>query len=257
MEKPYKSIVRFFYASLCAQKHPHLHTLYYNTEVTEIISISPRIKRFFIRFPHDVHYKSGQFVIIDFGKLPHPYATRSYSIADVCNGPVIELCVSLKEDGAATPILFHQKIGDVLRVSEPQGRFVLPETIEHKSIAFICTGTGVAPFRAMIKDLLLFRNFRNPVHLYFGCRTQAEILYREEFEALQSEHPNFIYTPVLSRENWEGAEGYVHAHYEKAFSEKPDALFYLCGWKDMLKETRENLKSYGYTRSEIRIEFYD
>lgn len=203
-------------------------------------------------------FLAGQFVIIDFGNLQHQFSTRSYSIADTFSGPIIELCVVLKEDGAATPKLFNQNIGETLRVSNPQGRFVLPDTIEEQTqFGFICTGTGIAPFRAMIKDLLINRKVSNTIHLFFGCRTQEDILYRSEFEQLQTEFPNFTYTPVLSRENWDGAKGYVHSHYSSVFESKPTALVYLCGWTEMIKQTRDQLKSYGYSRAEIKVEFYD
>jgi CDP-4-dehydro-6-deoxyglucose reductase len=226
-------------------------------EIINIIEINTMVKRFFLKFPHDITFQSGQFVIIDFGKLNHTYSTRSYSIADFSQGNILELCVSLKENGAATPLLFRNKIGDQLKVSIPQGRFVLPDFINTESIGFICTGTGVAPFRAMIKDLLEFRKFTGKVYLFFGGRTQIDILYREEFEELQNKYSNFHYTPVLSRETWNGANGYVHKHYECIFKDKPNAIIYLCGWTDMIKETRDQLKSFGYTRSEIKVEFYD
>lgn len=235
-----------------------LHTEFYNVEICEIIELTPKMKRFFLRYPHDVHFQSGQFVIIDFGDLQHQFSTRSYSIADISNGPILELCVVLKEDGAATPLLFNCKVGDILKASSPQGRFVLPDDLyPNKDLCFICTGTGVAPFRAMIKDLLLFRKFTGNIYLYFGCRTQEDILYRADFEDLQNRFSNFKYYPVLSREKWQGLMGYVHPYYEKVFSTKPEAIFYLCGWTEMLKETRDKLKSFGYTRSDIKLEFYD
>lgn len=230
---------------------------FHQAEISNIIEINPMVKRFFLKFSHDIIFQSGQFVIIDFGKLNHTYSTRSYSIADISHGNTIELCVSLKQDGAATPLLFNSKVGDQLKVSIPQGRFVLPDVLETENIGFICTGTGVAPFRAMIKDLLEYRKYTGKVYLFFGCRTQIDILYREEFEELQNKYSNFLYTPVLSRESWSGANGYVHKHYEGIFKDKPNAIIYLCGWTNMIKETRDNLKTFGYTRSEIKVEFYD
>lgn len=230
---------------------------FHQAEISNIIEINPMVKRFFLKFTHDIIFQSGQFVIIDFGKLNHTYSTRSYSIADISHGNTIELCVSLKQDGAATPLLFNSKVGDQLKVSIPQGRFVLPDVLETENIGFICTGTGVAPFRAMIKDLLEYRKYTGKVYLFFGCRTQIDILYREEFEELQNKYSNFHYTPVLSRESWSGANGYVHKHYEGIFKDKPNAIIYLCGWTNMIKETRDNLKTFGYTRSEIKVEFYD
>lgn len=223
-----------------------------------IISVTPYLKRFFIQYDTAMPFQSGQFVIIEFGQLKHQFSTRSYSIADRTDGDTIELCVVLKEDGAATPLLFNQQIGDVLQVSNPQGRFVLPELCpEDITYGFICTGTGVAPFRTMIKDLLINRKSTAPIYLFFGCRKQEDILYREEFEQLAKTYPNFHYNPVLSREHWNGATGYVHQHYDKVFSGKPPALIYLCGWTEMIKQTRDQLKSYGYSRTEIKVEFYD
>ena len=230
---------------------------FHSTEITNIIEINSMVKRFFLKFPFKTSFQSGQFGIIEFGSLNHTYSTRSYSIADIIHEDTIELCVSLKESGAATPILFNFKIGDKLMLSEPQGRFILPENLNSGILGFICTGTGVAPFRAMIKDLLLIRKHQGNIHLFFGCRTQEDILYREEFEALQLNYPNFKYTVVLSRETWNGPMGYVHSYYQPIFESKPEALVYLCGWTNMIKEARDNLKKIGYTRAEIKVEFYD
>jgi ferredoxin-NADP reductase len=234
-------------------QHQENHTV----TIEDIQDINPLNKRFFLRYDRDIIFQSGQFVILDFASLNHQFSTRSYSIADFTKGPLLELCVVLKENGAATPLLFNCKKGDQLQSSLPQGRFILPEGPIEKPLCFICTGTGVAPFRAMIKDLLLHRGFSQPVYLFFGCRTQQDILYREDFETLAAQFPNFRYVPVLSRESWDGATGYVHPHYLEIFNDKPDALFYLCGWTDMLKETRDNLKNMGYTRADIKVEFYD
>lgn len=230
--------------------------LFYNATISDIKDLSPIVKQFFLTFEHPVSFQSGQFVIIDFNNLNHQFSTRSYSIADFTDGNTLELCVVLKPDGEATPQLFEMPIGTVLSVSSPVGRFVLPEEIE-QSVFFICTGTGVAPFRAMIKDLLLARKSMQKIYLYFGCRTQKDILYQAEFEQLALEFPNFKYTPVLSREKWQGASGYVHAHYLKTVENNPAAMFYICGWSEMVKTARDNLKALGYTRQEIKIELYD
>lgn len=231
---------------------------YHNAVIEKIVRHNDSVKSFFIRYDSDFPYKSGQFVIIDFGDIGHQFSTRSYSIANVHTGPTIEICVVLKSDGAATPVLFNYNVGDKLMISNPQGRFILPETLENgKSFGFICTGTGVAPFRAMIYELLEIRKCQSPVYLYFGCRKEEDILYRTEFEQLQFKHPNFKYVPVLSRQDWSGATGYVHEHYSPVFDSKPDAMIYLCGWTEMVKQTRDLLKSYGYSRADIKVEFYD
>lgn len=231
---------------------------YYTCEIVKIIDLAPNVKSFHIRYPHPVEFQSGQFVIIDFGTLNHQFPTRSYSIADSIDPFTIELCVVLKEEGAATPKLFNQNLGEKLKVSIPQGRFVLPETLHPDvTVGFICTGTGVAPFRAMIKDLLEKRKADNQIHLFFGTRNAEDILYKDEFDQLAIKYPNFHFHPTLSRQTWQGLTGYVHEHYPKIFESKPPALIYLCGWTNMIKEARDILKLYGYSRNEIKVEFYD
>ena len=231
---------------------------FYQTKIIDIKIESPTTKRFFIEYGLPVSFQSGQFVILKFPGLNHTYDTRSYSISDIqYNNQVLELCIVIKPDGAATPLIFNYQIGDSVFASLPEGRFTLPLETLPDSFGFICTGTGVAPFRAMIKDLLFNKDYQLPVHLYFGCRTQKDILYYEEFRQLEKEFNNFKYTPVLSREEWSGAQGYIHPHYMEQFKNKPNCLFYLCGWTESMKEARNNLKAIGYTRDDIKVEFYD
>ena len=81
---------------------------------------------------------------------------RSYSIASWPDGTnVYELLIVLLEGGAGTTYLFNEvKVGSELVFRGPQGVFVLPENIE-KDIFFICTGTGIAPFRSMLNFIKL------------------------------------------------------------------------------------------------------
>jgi CDP-4-dehydro-6-deoxyglucose reductase len=97
------------------------------------------------------------------------------------------------------------------------------------------------------------------IYLVFGNRLEKDILYRQEFEDLERDLPDFKFIPVLSRENpgWNGHKGYVHAVYEDLFSDKRPARFYICGWSEMLKETRQRLEAMGYDKNSIFFEVYD
>lgn len=225
--------------------------------ISDVIQESPTVRRFVLTYEQLIQFKPGQFVILKFEGLNHQFDTRSYSIAGQVDAHSIELCVVYKEDGAATPLLFECKKGDMLLSSLPEGRFVLPDEPIDKNLFFICTGTGVAPFRCMIKELLHEKNHTKAIHLFFGCRNKEDLLYQAEFEMLEKTFPNFKYYPVLSRGEWEGLTGYVHPHYLKVLETTSNALFYLCGWTEMLKQTRDNIKNLGYTRQDIKVEFYD
>jgi CDP-4-dehydro-6-deoxyglucose reductase len=77
--------------------------------------------------------------------------------------------------------------------------------------------------------------------------------------------PNVHYLPTLSRENWEGPQGYVHSLYEtivkenqqfSTMKELPAAQFFLCGWKNMIDEAKEKIIALGYDKKSIHQELY-
>ena len=67
---------------------------------------------------------------------------------------------------------------------------------------------------------------------------------------------NFHYLPTLSREEWEGRKGYVHAIYEELCANRQPALFLLCGWKVMIDEAKQRILAMGYDKKSIHQELY-
>ncbi len=227
-------------------------------EVLQITALTPSVRIFRIRYSLSNAFRPGQFVMLDL-PINAEFTTRSYSIASAPNSDGwIELCIVKKPDGPGTSYLFdHIKEGEMLHVSEPQGKFVLDD--ENAPLCMVCTGTGVAPFRSMIRDLSRrYNGLPMPVILVFGNRYEEDILYREEWEKMQKEDPNFTFIPVLSREEkWKGAKGYVHDSYLSIARVRPQTHFYLCGWSTMVREAKNTLKSLGFSRKQLKFELYD
>ncbi|MDB5229266.1 MAG: FAD-dependent oxidoreductase [Chitinophagaceae bacterium] len=233
-------------------------------KVISIENVGDAVKRFFIQIPEvDVfNFKPGQFVTLD---LPiHEKKNkrwRSYSIASHPDGTnVIELIIVLLEGGLGTTYLFNEvSVGSELTLRGPQGVFTLPQEID-KDLYFICTGTGIAPFRSMAHYIREHNIPHKNIHLIFGCRLLCDALYGEELKALEKELPGFIYTPTFSREpvTVENIKrGYVHDVYEEILKDdKPPAHFYLCGWKRMIDEAKQRIIALGYDRHDIHLELY-
>jgi ferredoxin-NADP reductase len=232
-----------------------------DAEIVEIIDESETVKRFFFKMLNTdtFNFKPGQFVMIDL-PIESKISYRSYSIASAPADNVFELIIVINPDGLGTPYMWNNyKVGTKVPVAGPVGKFVLPEVIT-TDLCFLATGTGIAPLRSMlhyIKD----RNIEHQnIYLIFGNRWQKDILYKEEMEKLANELPKFHFIPVLSREDestWSGKTGYVHGIYQELFAQKQPALFYLCGWKNMIMEARDNLMTMGYTKEHIKFELYD
>lgn len=220
-------------------------------------------RRFFIQMPHEerFHFEPGQFVTLDLPIHEKPARRlRSYSIASWPNGTnVFELCIVLLEGGAGTTYLFNEiKEGSQLTVRGPVGVFTLHEHALQNDLFLICTGTGIAPFRSMVHQVKLQNIVHKNIYLIFGCRTKADLLYFDELKSLSDEMEGFHYIPTLSRENWEGAAGYVHAVYENILQANPnaEANFMLCGWKAMIDDAKVKIQSLGYDKKAIHSELY-
>ncbi|HEY5408444.1 MAG TPA: FAD-binding oxidoreductase [Ginsengibacter sp.] len=238
--------------------------------VIKIIDETYNTKRFFIRVNEleSFDFKAGQFVTLD---LPiHEQKNkrwRSYSIASWPDGTnVYELLIVLLEGGLGTTYLFNEvKVGSELTFRGAQGVFTLPETIE-KDIFFICTGTGIAPFRSMLNSIRLHDISYKNLYLVYGCRTQKDLLYFDEMKALENQLGNFNFIPTLSRENWDGRTGYVHSLYEEICKKNNEACeslenlspasFYLCGWKFMIDDARKKIADLGYDKKAVHFELY-
>jgi ferredoxin-NADP reductase len=240
-------------------------------KVIRIINETPITRRYWIQLEetNQFDFMPGQFVTLD---LPiHEQRNkrwRSYSISSWPDGTnVIELVIVLLDGGLGTHYLFEEiKEGSALTLRGPQGVFVLPPTIE-KDLFFICTGTGVAPFRSMVHHIINHNIPHKDIYLVFGCRKFSDALYKDELKSLEEKLPGFRYIPTFSREvasNGTFRTGYVHAIYEEISQQKKQAAgneiysagFYLCGWKNMIDEAKQRIIAMGYDKKDVHQELY-
>jgi CDP-4-dehydro-6-deoxyglucose reductase len=232
--------------------------------IEKIEDTSPTVKTFWIRVQQEdkLDFKPGQFVTWDLPISEKRLGRwRSYSIANPPNGKdLLEFSIVKVDEGGATKYLWEEaKVGTEIKFKGPDGMFILPENIDYDMV-MICTGTGVAPFRSMIKYLDKHIDIpRKKIHLIYGTRYSNNLLYREEFRELEDRTDWFKYDVALSREDIPGAhQGYIHQIYMNEYSvHRDDIKFYLCGWTNMIDEAVANLMiKLKYKPSQIKYELY-
>ncbi|MFT3684502.1 MAG: hypothetical protein QM783_06160 [Phycisphaerales bacterium] len=103
--------------------------------------------------------------------------------------------------GVASNWLCDRKPGDKIRVTGPNGkRFVLPADAAAHDYVFFATGTGVAPFRGMITDLLE-SGVQSRIALVMGSPYSTDLLYDKWLREMAEKHKaNFSYVTAISRE---------------------------------------------------------
>ena len=244
--------------------------------LTEIIKETKTNWRFIFESPlyDNINFVPGQLVQLGFMEsdeangVPEHMVVRNYSVASFPDGSnKFELIVTYLPGGQMSKKLFYDsKIGDEFYYKGPMGVFTLPDNLMDRDIYFVSTGSGISPFRSMINYLhqnkIPFKNIK----LFFGTRTEDDLLYRKELETIQEELPNFEYIPTLSRENKSKlthhdnflAKGYVHKHYLKLIDDMDEKPWvYFCGWDRMISEGRKHLSDRGFEMmKDIRVEIF-
>ncbi|HEX5432456.1 MAG TPA: FAD-binding oxidoreductase [Bryobacteraceae bacterium] len=219
--------------------------------------LAPGVRHFTFQSlgPGPFHFEAGQFVSFS-EEIGGKVITRAYSIASPPDGTnCFELCLNLVPEGFFSSRLFEMEPGETVEMREPLGMFMLRQP--PRDSVFIATGTGIAPFRSMLKRHL---HKSSPAFtLLFGVRYESHLMYRREFEELAEFYPQFHFRPTLSRPEpgWSGRTGHVQAHLEEALGGRRDLDIYLCGLKLMVDDVRAILKGMGFDRKQIFYEKYD
>jgi len=221
------------------------------TELIEKKNLTSDVLFLSFKIPASFTFKAGQYVMLKM-ELNGVVRWKSYSILNPPSKKgVIDLCVKIIEGGFASAVFVKLKKGDSLLMKGPIGLFVFDEFEQEHW--FIGAGTGITPLYSMIMEYLP-KFPQKKFKLIFGVRTKSTLLFHDEFEKLAREYNNFEYVPTLSQENWEGKIGRVQKHLGEDLQGK---IFYVCGLKELVLETKELLVSKGVVPAKVRFERYN
>jgi ferredoxin--NADP+ reductase len=134
---------------------------------------------------------------------PH-IVNRPYSVASP-HGEKLEFFIVLVEGGQLTPHLWKFKQGNRVLVSQTAaGSFTLKKAPIFENLWLFATGTGLAPYIAMVRDPCVWQQYRR-VFIVHGVRYALDLAYTEELRQLEQSHPGrFKLFQVLSRETQPG-----------------------------------------------------
>lgn len=236
---------------------------YFESRCVEVQTLCPDVHHVLLEREDSepMSWTPGQFMMIHFPDRDGVSINRSYSMSSATEPSApgrFALCVKRVEGGQGSTLIHSLKPGDAITTSGPYGRFVLAKQLT-RDVVLVATGTGVAPFRAMIAQLEELLAAGHRIWLLFGVRYDAELLYHAEWEALAARHPAFHYRPIVSRpEAWTGPKGYVQALLPElqAAVDPADTTAYLCGVPDMIDAMRDALQAMGLGMRAIKTEKY-
>lgn len=140
-----------------------------------------------------IDYQAGQYLQIIFEE-----EILSYSIA---NAPNASRCYELhirhvQGNPYHQALLAHIQQGKVVNLRLPEGLCYLNGLHRDKPILFLAGGTGFAPIKAMIEQLLLNRDTRS-FELFWSARSQRDLYLEPTILQWQAGVPYFQYHPYL------------------------------------------------------------
>jgi ferredoxin--NADP+ reductase len=135
-------------------------------------------------------------------------ALRAYSIASAHYEDQLEFLSIKVADGLLTSRLQHIEVGDeILLGKKPVGSLVLTDLHPGRHLYLFATGTGLAPFMAIVRDPDAYARYEKIV-LVHGVRHKSDLAY---YDYLTKELPNheylgeevrekLLYYPTVTRE---------------------------------------------------------
>ncbi len=227
----------------------------------------------------EYEYKQGQYLTLKFD-IKGKEERRAYSMSSSPLEKDLTVSVKRVKKGIVSNyIADNVKIGDLVEVMPPQGRFnTVLSADNRKTYYMVAAGSGITPIFSIIKTILEVEP-QSFVHLLYGNRMEEGIIFKEKLGALMLRYANQLTVEhVLSQPkrekssgvfsflskgtlNWQGQVGRINEEImDKWLAENPKvtktAEYFICGPSAMIDTAESIFLGNGAGSKEIHIEHF-
>lgn len=211
-------------------------------KVESLTRLNHDVMQMFLKLPakETFRFKAGQYIEFIMGDG----SRRAFSMANAPLDSMIELHLRLIEGGKFTSFVFNEmKEKSIHRIEGPIGQFYLRDS--EKPIIFIAGGTGFAPIKSIIEDMIADKNKRK-IYLYRGVRSEKDFYMNELVNDWIKKLEGLTYIPVVEDGLSEDARsGYVHHAVLEDFKNLNDIQVYCCGAPGLVENAFKDLTKSG------------
>jgi ferredoxin-NADP reductase len=227
----------------------------FETSVKDIISRTPNVTSFRFPRPPELEYKAGQFFFITI-KTNGKELSKHFSFS---SSPTEKEHIEFTKkftDSEFSAALKTLKPGDWARIDAPYGQFTFEG--EHQKIALLAGGIGITPLMSICKyctDMAL----STKITLLYGCRTENDIAFRNEFEKMQRQNSKLKVVLTLNEasSSWKGNVGFINAEMvKKEITDYIETMFYTCGPPPMVEVMEKLIESLGLPETQLKREYF-
>jgi 3-ketosteroid 9alpha-monooxygenase subunit B len=196
----------------------------------------------------DFGYRAGQFLTFEV-EVAGERLRRSYSLASSpdCEGG--HKVTVKRVEGGRVSCWFNDrlKVGDVLQVTRPEGRFVLDAA--PGPLVLFAAGSGITPVVSLVKTAIKTTN--RWVLLFYANRDARSIIFERELAGLEQANPSRL--RVVHR--LDEVHGLVDDRtVREVAAANPGGSFYLCGPTPFMALVEQTLRAAGVPEERIHIE---
>jgi ferredoxin-NADP reductase/MOSC domain-containing protein YiiM len=205
----------------------------------------------------------GQYVVLRLQRNARGLPLfRSYSLSGPISTERYRISVKIEPNGAAgTYLRRHVRVGDVLEVSSPRGRFIL-QTSE-RPVVLISAGIGVTPVLAMLHALATGGSTRQVLWIH-AARDREHHPFAAEVRSLMLALPHVrshvCYSKPGLRDNM-GKDFDTAGHLSRSVFEEigipRDSDAYLCGPTRFMTDMQDALATLGVAPERIHFEIFN
>lgn len=208
-------------------------------------------------------FRAGQYlridIVIDGNQISRPFSISS-TPEDAVNNNFYEITVKTKLSGFFTNyIKDNWKNGTTVYVSDPLGFFYYEPLRDSKNLICLAGGTGITPFRSIIKDTL--ENYKDvTIVLFYGINTPSDLIFTNYFKDIEVDYSGrfkLIAVCAEPSDNWGGEAGFITADLIRKYqSTLSSNSFFVCGSGEFHMFMDNELKQFKLLQKFMRRENY-
>lgn len=204
------------------------------------VAAAPDVNLLHLRLPagQRIKFRAGQYlnIVLSDGQL------RSYSMANPPHeSDSIQLHVRHVEGGLFSHIARQLTAGDVLDVELPFGQVQLSQDVQNHLLC-VCGGTGFAPVKSLLDDLVKQKSQRQ-ITLLWGSKDAAGLYLLDHIAKWQKSLPHFKFQAVVETESDALSLGAFHGRVDGAILAMDSVSVvqevYCCGSPNMVAAVKK------------------
>lgn len=211
---------------------------------------------FHLKKPEGFIFKAGQAVYMTLPAMKEADGkgrVRTFSIASAPDDADLVIATRFT-DSALKRSLARMPVGSSVEIEGPYGDLTLHDDVTRPAV-FLAGGTGVTPFRSIIRDAVKHAR-GHELYLFYSNRSAEDAAFLSELMQTAREIPGFkLLATMTDAPDWQGARGFITREMiERQVGDIASPVFYLAGPPAMVAAMETLLKGARVKTENIRTE---